>query len=280
MTVDHGQAQVFDVVEEDILAEIDEFLERGGTENVAAITIGQWAEPYEESSAPIVAKLAENAHRLKGLRALTLGDIDPELCEISWIQQSDITPLLTAFPDLEYLSIRGADGLSLTPLRHERLRTLRVESGGLHGSFVSSVAACDFPALEHLELWLGVERYGGNTTIADLAPILSGERLPALKHLGLQDSEQQDEIAAAVASAPVVARLEELDLSMGTLTDAGAEALLSGQPLSHLKVLDLHHNFLSEPMAARLQKALPEVGVKLHARQRRRDDWFFVAVSE
>ncbi|MFC7639817.1 hypothetical protein ACFQX6_01220 [Streptosporangium lutulentum] len=43
-----------------------------------------------------------------------------------------------------------------------------------------------------------------------LEPILSGERLPTLKHLGLQDSEIQDEIASAVASAPVVARLESL----------------------------------------------------------------------
>ncbi|GAA4600549.1 hypothetical protein GCM10023195_00170 [Actinoallomurus liliacearum] len=39
-----------------------------------------------------------------------------------------------------------------------------------------------------------------------------------------------------MASAPVVARLEVLDLSMGTLSDDGATALLSGQPLTHLKM--------------------------------------------
>ncbi len=264
----------------DILNDLDSFFAGDGTEEVSSISVDQWPEMYEESSAAIVEKLAANAHLLPGLRELSLGHIDRDWCEISWIQLSDITPLLTAFPDLERLDLRGSDGLALTPLRHESLRVLRVESGGLHSSFVRSLAACDLPALEHLELWLGVERYGGNTTVADLAPILAGDRLPALKHLGLQDSEIQDEIAAAVASAPVVARLDELDLSMGTLTDAGAEALISGQPLSHLKVLDLHHNYLGDAMADRVEKALPGVDVKLHDRRSPEDDRLYVAVSE
>nr|WP_062330903.1 STM4015 family protein [Herbidospora sakaeratensis] len=266
--------------DDDVLAEMDAVFERGDTDKVVAVHVDSWPEMYEESSAAIVEKLVANAHLLPGLRGLSLGHVDPEWCEISWIQLSDLTPLLTAFPGLERLDLRGGDGLALTPLRHESLRVLRVECGGLHSSFVRSLAACDLPALEHLELWLGVERYGGNTSVADLAPILAGDRLPALRHLGLQDSEIQDEIAAAVASAPVVARLDELDLSMGTLTDAGAEALLDGQPLSHLMVLDLHHNFLSDAMAERVEKALPGVDVKLHNRLAPRDDRFYVAVSE
>ncbi|TKK89389.1 leucine-rich repeat domain-containing protein [Herbidospora galbida] len=235
---------------------------------------------YEESSEAIVEKLVANAHLLPNLRALSLGHVDRDWCEISWIRLSAVTPLLTAFPNLERLELRGSDGLALVPMRHESLRVLRVESGGLQSSFVRSVAACDLPALEHLELWLGVENYGGTTSVADLAPILAGDRLPALRHLGLQDSEIQDEIAAAVASAPVVARLDVLDLSMGTLTDAGAEALLGGQPLSHLKVLDLHHNYLSDAMADRVEKALPGVDVKLHDRLSPGDDRLYVAVSE
>ncbi|MEU2258588.1 aminotransferase class I/II-fold pyridoxal phosphate-dependent enzyme [Nocardia xishanensis] len=44
---------------------------------------------------------------------------------------------------------------------------------------------------------------------------LSGDRLPALKHLALRNSETQDDVCAALAAAPVVARLESLDISMG-----------------------------------------------------------------
>lgn len=44
----------------------------------------------------------------------------------------------------------------------------------------------------------------------DLQPILDGKRLPALRPLGLGNSPIQDNIAAAVASAPVVTRLRTL----------------------------------------------------------------------
>ncbi|WP_231513818.1 STM4015 family protein [Microbispora rosea] len=226
----------------------------------------------------VPAFLAANAARLPRLRSVFLGFVSTELMEISWIEQGDVTPLLEAFPHLERLDVRGSDGLTLRPVRHERLRVLRFECGGLPAEVVRAVGACDLPALEHLEMWLGVENYGGNATVADLAPILSGERLPALRRLGLCDSPAQDAIAAAVAAASVVARLEELSLSMGELTDAGAEALLGGQPLTHLRRLDLHHHYLSGTMAARIAASLPGVDVDLSERQP--DYERYVAVSE
>ena len=119
------------------------------------------------------------------------------------------------------LRVRGADGLAVTPVRHEALREFAFESGGLPAAVVGSVGECDLPALRHLELWLGTDGYGGDATVDDLAPILTGARLPALTHLGLRDSEIADEVAAALAGAPVVARLESLDLSLGALSDVG-----------------------------------------------------------
>lgn len=222
--------------------------------------------------------LVANAHRLPRLRSVFLGSISLEGYEISWIRQTDVTPLLEAFPRLERLDLRGSDGLALRPVRHEHLRVLRFECGGLPGAVVRGVGACDLPALEHLELWLGVEDYGGDATVADLEPILSGDRLPALRRLGLRDSPAQDEIAAAVAAAPVVARLEELSLAMGELTDAGAESLLTGQPLTHLRRLDLHHHYLGEPVMERIAAALPDVDVDLSDRQPLYER--YVAVSE
>ncbi|GIH93645.1 STM4015 family protein [Planobispora siamensis] len=253
------------------------FLEEVDTTEVKAIIIGQSPDAGDGSEV-VVRSLVDNAPRLPGLRSLFLGAIDEY--PISWIRQGDIAPLLEAFPLLERLEIRGGSDLGLRPVRHESLRILRFESGGLPVEVVRGVGACDLPALEYLELWLGMLEYGGDATVADLEPILSGERLPALRHLGLQDSEIQDEIAAAVASAPVVARLESLALSMGMLTDAGAEALLSGQPLSHLKRLDLHHHFLSDTMMDRVRDSLPGVEVDLSDQEESRGDRGYVAVAE
>ncbi|WP_182901930.1 STM4015 family protein [Microbispora sp. H10830] len=268
----------------DVDEAFDALLKRVDTAKVPALVIGEWEDCYGTSSEHLVGLLVDNAARFPGLRSLFLGALSSDQAEISWITQSDVTPLLEAFPRLERLEVRGGTGLELRPVRHESLRMLRFETGGLPAEVVRAIGACELPALEHLELWLGVEDYGGNATVADLAPILSGERLPALRHLGLQDSEIQDEIAAAVAAAPVVARLESLALSMGMLTDAGAEALLGGQPLTHLHTLDLHHHFLTDAMVARVTEALPGVEVDLSKQEEAEEDegevWRYVAVSE
>jgi hypothetical protein len=265
---------------EEIAASVQWFFEHVDTTKVTAIVLGEWEDNYEESCEPVITALAGNADRLPELRSVFLGAMSPEQSEISWIQQADVTPLLAAFPRLERLEVRGGTGLEFPAVRHQSLRVLRFETGGLPAEVVRGVGASDLPALEHLELWFGVDRYGGDSTVADVAGILAGERLPALRHLGLQNCPYADELAGAVAAAPVVARLQTLSLSMGSLGDEGATALLSGQPLTHLRRLDLHHNYLSESMAARLPAALPGVELRLDDRRSREEDWHYVAVSE
>ncbi|MBB2915093.1 hypothetical protein FHS43_006413 [Streptosporangium becharense] len=258
------------------------FAETVDTTEVRALIVGGWEDAYENDSSVPVRLLVENAPRFPALRSLFLGAMPAEECEISWIQQSDVTPLLEAFPLLERLEVRGGSGLALRPVGHDRLRMLRLESGGLPAEVVRAVGDSELPALEYLELWLGVSEYGGDVAVTDMEAVLSGARLPALRHLGLQDSEIQDQVAAAVAAAPVVDRLESLALSMGTLTDTGAEALLSGRSLAHLKRLDLHHHFLSDAMQRRLREAFAGTGVELDLSGRERPDGTrrYVAVSE
>ncbi|MFN8512832.1 MAG: hypothetical protein U0841_09645 [Chloroflexia bacterium] len=67
------------------------------------------------------------------LTALFFGDIIVEESEISWIEQTDVSPLLAAFPQLEIFGVRGGNGLSFGQLRHDVLQTLIVETGGLSG---------------------------------------------------------------------------------------------------------------------------------------------------
>jgi hypothetical protein len=249
-------------------------------DRIRALVVGMWGDTQDEN--PAVSLLKENASRFTSLTAVFLAEMTYEEQEISWIQQCDVTPVLTAYPGLEVLTVRGADGLEVSPVRHERLRELTLQSGGLPATVVRGVGDCDLPALTHLELWLGTDNYGGDATVEDLAPILAGTRLPALRSLGLRDAELADEVAAALAGAPVVARLERLDLSLGVLSDVGAAALLAGQPLTHLRELDLHHHFIGKAVTDRLRGELEEAGVAIDLTEDSdaEGDDRYIAVSE
>ncbi|MFI2413829.1 STM4015 family protein [Streptomyces sp. NPDC018947] len=239
------------------------FCSRVDTARVRALIVGDWDGAYQSRPDEVVGLLVAARDRFPALRALFLGDLTFEQCEISWIQQTDVTPLLDAYPALEEFGVRGGDGLDWKVARHEGLRRLAFESGGLPARVVRGVGASELPALEHLDMWLGTPDYGGDSEASDAAGILSGTRLPRLRHLALRNSEIQDDLAKAVAGAPVVARLEVLDLSMGTLGDEGAAALLDGQPLTHLKKLDLHHHYIGERLLERIRATVAAAGTEV-----------------
>ena len=233
-------------------------------DRIGGIVVGAWQpDDSGKSSADIVKVLVKAAPKLPNLRAILLGDITSEECEISWITQSDVGRLLKAYPRLQHLTVRGGAKLKFQVERHEHLKALIVQTGGLSRAVVHQVFQADLPALEHLELWLGTETYGADTTVEDIVPLLDGARFPKLKYLGLRDSEIADDIAGVLAGAPISGKIETLDLSLGALTDAGANALLSNRKaLKKLKKLDVHHHFCSPAAVKQLKAAVKSVDAK------------------
>ncbi|NYH53603.1 hypothetical protein HNR06_003192 [Nocardiopsis arvandica] len=243
------------------------FLAEVGADQVRALVIGDWDDSSDEGLYGAMNLLIGHADALSNLRSVYMGDMGFEECELSWIDHSDLAPLVVAFPRLEEIAVRGADGmgddvLALHVPSHDSLRSLTIECGGLPGSTTRGVASSGLPALEHLELWLGVEHYGGSTSPEDLAPVLSGEAFPRLKYLGVRNAQRVDEWVPVLAEAPVVRRVEVLDLSLGILTDEGGRVLVDRvEAFSGLRRLDLHHHFMSEEMVERVRSAFAGVGV-------------------
>lgn len=259
---------------------IDTYLESFLTEPAAclvqALVIGWWAGASDSGPEEVIAALLAARDRLPNLRGLFLGDIPFSENEISWINQADLTDLLAAFPRLEHFRSRGGNGLGLQVFRHEHLKSLALEASNLPRDVVRAVGASDLPALEHLELWLGTSEYGADTMPADLEGILQARHLPALRYLGLRNSEIADDIAAALAGAPLLQRLRVLDLSLGTLSDSGAEALLANPAIARLEKLDIHHHYVSEELVERLRG----LGIEVDAGDPQDRDYRYVAHSE
>ena len=223
---------------------VDDFCATAGAGDVSHLVIGMWTPG--ESPDPVVQALVRNRAQLAGLRALMIGDMTSEECEISWIIQGDLQPLFGAFPDLRVLRIRGGGGLELGTVRHEALETLIIETGGLDRQTIRQVAGAQLPSLTHLELWLGEENYGFDGTADDIRPLLREDRFPRLQYLGLRNSDITDEIVQVLQETGLPPGLKVLDLSMGTLSDSGAAALLQVPGLDTLQALDLRHHFLGQ----------------------------------
>jgi hypothetical protein len=231
------------------------FIEDPAASQVRALIIGAWENVFDPNanSERIVEALVTSSPSLASLRALFLGDVTREESEISWIQQSDVTALFDAYPNLEHFRVRGGSGLVIGSLRHKNLRSLAVETGGLDAAAVRGIGTSDLPALEHLELWIGEDGYGRTTTVADLAPILQGDVLPALRYLGLRNCELANQVAEALTQAPILSRIKVLDLSLGNLDDAGAQALAACPGVARLEKLDIHHHYASPAAVAALE---------------------------
>ena len=214
------------------------------------LVIGRW---WHEQVDPgdidtVLASISAASERLPLLKALFVGDFTYEEWEISWITQGNYAPVLAAFPQLEYLVIRGGSELSFGAVQHQQLKALVIQTGGLAAQVVRDVVAADFPALEHLELWLGCDYYGGDSTVADLQPILNAECFPNLAVLGLRDCEYADDLAQALVDAPILEQIGYLDLSLGNLSDVGAEVLFASEAIRSLDFLDLHHHYMSNEL--------------------------------
>jgi uncharacterized protein (TIGR02996 family) len=223
------------------------------------LTIGMVSFDGDNSYDDVVTAIAKGGG-WPTLESLFLGDFEyPDENEISWTNVGDIEPLYKVLPRLRSLKLRGGSE-ELGKIHLPELREFTVESGGLPLEAVRSIASAHWPRLERLEVWFGMENYGAGGGVEDIQPILDGKGLPNLKYLGLKNFEFGSELCEALPQAKILAQLETLDLSKGTITDEDAEVLAANAAaFKHLKRLDLTENLLTDEGARRLAKLCPDV---------------------
>ncbi len=254
------------------------FIEDPNASQVQALIIGNWEESFESSPDDLVQLMVENVDKLKSLKALFIGEMTYEECEISWIQGSDCKELIKAFKNLELLRLRG--DFTLGTIDHDNLKSLIIETGGLQQDTIKSVINSKMPALEHLELWLGVEDYGFDGDLNLLKPLFDNNPFPKLNYLGMRNSEIVDDIAVYLANHEILDQLDILDLSLGIMTDRGAKALLAGSKVKSLKKLDLHHHYISNDVMLEFNKLeIEEVDIS-DKEEEEDEDYRYVYVSE
>lgn len=246
--------------------------------SIEALIIGPWSEAHDDGPEGYLNGLIARRDELSALRALFVGDMVCEDCEISWIIQCAYNPLLEAFPQLQSLRIRGSSSLQLQAFEHAHLQELAIECGGLPSTIVEAIAASKLPALRHLELWLGDENYGFDGDLSTYQRLLQAIGPERLDYLGLRDACISDELATWLATQPWLGSLKVLDLSLGTIGDTGAQALAESPHLGGIERIDLSHHYISAAWQQKLQ-ALP-CTVVLDDPEEEDDGERYVAVAE
>lgn len=237
LAMSYGQTEAGEVEFEDAILET---LSHPSARFVRGLSIGMFNHDGDNHYPKLLKKIGK-AGLPPTLRTLYVGDFEfPEQNEISWVSVGDASMLYAAAPQLETLILQGADiGLGKA-VALPRLRTLVLKTGGLPKAAARAVAASTLPELERLVIWTGDENYGADSKLADVAPVLDGAGFPKLKHLGVMNCAYTDELVEALARSKLLRRLETLDLSMGTLTDGGAESMArSKDAFAHLQQLDV-----------------------------------------
>jgi hypothetical protein len=207
--------------------------------------------------------------------------------EISWTGFGDFSAAWPKLPRLEELVIRSGAGGTLGTLELPALKKFVRISGGLGAAELRAITAADWPALEHLEIWLGTAAYEGEASLELLFPILGGRGLTNVRHLGLVNCELVDTLIPALAGSAILPRLRTLDLSKGTMGSvATTELLAHAARFAHLSALDLTENCLTDEECSRIRAALPQVaageqrGEREDGDEDHDDDGRYVAVGE
>ena len=241
------------------------------------------AEDAEAEFPSSILALAKGGKR-PSVRTLIVGDYEfPDETEITWTNIGNAGSLLPVFPNLTRFEVQGGS-IEIAKLEHKKLEHVEIRTAGLPKKTVKAVGSAVLPECTHLEVWLGNDERGFDGNVGQLKNLLQGKGVPKLKYLGLKNSEITDDLAKALAKAPILDQLEVLDLSLGTLTDAGARALLNAKTsLKKLKKLDLDENFLSDEMCEELTAALGNVVYLPNQEEPDEDDgeiYTYISVSE
>ena len=177
------------------------------------------------------------------LRKIVIGD---NVDQISWHHTGSLTKMWKGVPNLQILEIESGD-FDVGAMDAPNLERAIFVTGGLSKACGKHIATAKMPKVKHLEIYYGTDNYGGTCTLKEVAPLLERTDLKNLTYLGLKNSEFANDIAKAVVGSKLVRQLKVLDLSLGTMTDEGAQALADGKAaLKHLEVLDLTRNYLTK----------------------------------
>ncbi|PRQ02185.1 WGR domain protein [Enhygromyxa salina] len=247
---------------------------------------------------PFNAVIPALAKAPKTLTELAFGALPPTGAS-AYVGHPDLAAVAKVLPELEVLEVQCSGQQGFGAFGFAKLRRLEVRFANANATDLQAIRDAKLPALEQLSVWLGgyvhcilddvyapeewdednedalrypesypgsdldlLEVYSSTASVQarEVADFCQASWPASLKHLGIQSALLDAATLDAILSSELVARLDSLDLSRGSLNDQGAAVVVRhAERLAHLTRLDLSRNQLSEAGVKALKAALPKV---------------------
>jgi hypothetical protein len=137
------------------------------------------------------------------------------------------------------------------------LRTLDLWPNPFRKKLARELVEAKWPELRTLSLHLG---NCFDHVVRDLVALIHRTDMPALVDLRLLAFRHAQTLIEQLSRAPLLARLETLDLRHGSISDHGVRPILANAgAFAHLSRLDLSDTAITAKMFARLRHLLPNV---------------------
>jgi hypothetical protein len=199
----------------------------------------------DESFVDYLVNNSQNKN-IQRLRALHIGEVSYQTCEMSWMSHCDKFGSLIHSLPINYFVSCGAGLVSLKNGISTQLISLVLVTGGINRDLLHSLfTEVYLPNLAHLELWLGqISRssFSRNAMYKLMKETLLSEEetgfFPRLRYLGLRNSQHINALAKLIPYAAITQRIRTLDMSHGMLNEHGIYRLIIGFE----DVLSKNHN--------------------------------------
>ncbi len=251
-----------DVYEEEVSDIILKEIE--GREDIENLCVSAWSESYEEGPGKIVDYLIENKEKYQDTKYFTFGNMNSEVCEMSWIWQWSYKDFFKAFPNIKGFSVQGTQDLTIGKLDLPELEILEIQGSGLDEETVREIAESNLPKLKKLNLFIGVEEYGCTVTTDSIKALLNEGNFPELINLGICNMEQEFCLDAIkeIFNSKYASQIKVLDISKSMITDKEGEYILENiEKLSNIKYININYNFFSKEMLEKLEALDVEINL-------------------
>ena len=230
-------------------------------ENIEHFSLITWDEAYEDSPENMLKFFIDNKEKYQHIEYFTFGNMDSEICEMSWIHQCDYSDFFKAFPNIKGFAIQGSDDLTLGEMNLPKLEILEMIGSGLTKQTLDNIQQSNLPNLKKINLFVGDGSYGCDITDSDVKDFLANTNFTNLVNLGIcnigagnSDAPEFGDILKTIIESKYASQIKVLDISKSLSRDYDAVYLLENiDKLTNIQYIDLCYNFFTAEILEKLK---------------------------